>query len=168
MKDIKSVQRIACKLLNCGKNKLWMDPSEKEKIIAATNAENIKQLIADKVILQRPDKHNSRARARKLAEGREKGRHMGLGSRRGTKNARCPTRDVWIKNIRTMRKALKDMKLSGELNIEEYRMYRQQAKGLLFKNKNVMVDAIAKRKAEIERMKELEQQAAALNMSKNN
>jgi large subunit ribosomal protein L19e len=168
MRKVASVQRMARRLLSCGRNKLWIDPNEKERVAAVQNYEQVKQLVEDNIILKRQDKFNSRAHARKLVEGRAKGRRMGLGKRKGTKEARLSSKTIWMKNIRSMRTALKDLKKKGELAGEEYRMYYVQAKGNLFKNKNVMVDAIMKKKAEVARLRELGLQAEALKMSKSN
>lgn len=157
---------MASRILKCGVNKLWFDPNEHEKILSAVSIQQVKDLIAEDLILKKDDKVNSRAHARKRAEAKNKGRHMGLGSRKGTKNARLPQKDIWIKTIRSMRATLKEMKNKGELTSEEYHMYRQQAKGNMFKlNKNTMVDHIAKKKQEALRLAELEKQAAALKVT---
>ncbi|KAM0680933.1 60S ribosomal protein L19 [Glugoides intestinalis] len=168
MRKIASVQKLARRLLSCGRNKVWIDPNEKERVSAVQNYEHVKQLVADNIIIRKRDKINSRAHARKLAEGRAKGRRMGLGKRKGTKKARLAPKIIWMKNIRSMRTTLKELKKKGEIAGAEYRMYYVQAKGNLFKNKNIMVDAIMKKKAEVARLKELGLQAEALSMSRSN
>lgn len=168
MARVPTIRRLASKIFNTGLNKVWLDPNEKEKISAAQTRAQVKALIEENLIIQKPDIHNSRAKARARVIAKKKGRHMGLGKRKGTKNARFAQRDIWIKNIRSMRATLKSMKNAGELVGEEYRHYKQQAKGNLFKNKNVMVDVILRKKAEAERLKELEQQAAALKINQSN
>lgn len=164
MARVATIRRLASKIFNTGLNKVWLDPNEKEKIGAAQTRSQVKALIDENLIIMKPDAHNSRAKARERVVAKKKGRHMGLGKRKGTKDARLSGRTIWIKNIRSMRAVLKEMKLKGELVGEEYRHYKQQAKGNLFKNKNVMVDIILKKKAEAERLKELEKQAMALKM----
>jgi large subunit ribosomal protein L19e len=166
MRKVASIQRMARKVLRCGRNKLWIDPNEKEKVAAVQNYEQVRQLIDDNIIIRRRDKVNSKAHARELAEGRAKGRRMGLGKRKGTKAARLAPKVIWMKNIRSMRKTLKELKVKGELSGEDYGQYYVQAKGNLFKNKNVMLDAISKKKSEVARMKELAMQAEALKMGK--
>jgi large subunit ribosomal protein L19e len=47
-------------------------------------------LIKDGLIIKKPVAVHSRARARKNAEARRKGRHCGFGKRKGTANARTP------------------------------------------------------------------------------
>lgn len=167
MARVATIRRLASKIFKTGLNKVWLDPNEKEKVSVAQTREQVKALIDENLIIQKPDSHNSRAKARAREIAKKKGRHMGLGSRNGTKNARMPERTIHMKKIRTMRAVLKEMKLKGTLVGDEYRKYRQQAKGNLFKNRNVMVDVILKKKAEQERIRELESQAAALKMTKN-
>lgn len=167
MARVETIRRLAKKVLKCGLHKVWLDPNEKEKISAAQSREQVKSLIEENLIIKRPDNFNSRGRARARQAAKAKGRHMGLGKRFGTKNARCSSRTLWIKKIRAMRTVLKEMKERGELAGAEYRQYKMQAKGNLFKNKNVMVDAILKKKAEVERLKELKEQAMALGVGNN-
>ena len=167
MRKLASIKRIARNVLNCGKHKLWFDPNEYENIMEADTVQKVRELIEEEAIVKKDDKYNSRAGARARAIAKKKGRHMGLGSRKGTKNARLPKKTIWIKTLRSMRATLKEMKVKGELNSEEYHMYRQQAKGNMFKlNKNTMISHINKKKQEELRMAEIERQAAALKMSK--
>lgn len=54
------------------------------------SGQNIRKLIKDGLIIKKPVAVHSRARARKNAEARRKGRHCGFGKRKGTANARTP------------------------------------------------------------------------------
>ena len=169
MRKLASVQRMAKKVLRCGQSKLWFDPNEYESVLAADSIEKVKNLIEDGTIIKKNDKVNSRANARDRKEAKSKGRHMGNGSRKGTKNARLPKKTIWIKTLRSMRSILRDMKNKGELTSEEYQKYRRQAKGNMFKlNKNTMIEHINRKKQEAIRLAELELQAAALKMGQNN
>lgn len=60
--------------------------------------QNIRKLIKDGLIIKKPVAVHSRARARKNAEARRKGRHCGFGKRKGTANARTPQK-VCLQNI---------------------------------------------------------------------
>merc|ERR1712078_669462 len=53
-------------------------------------------------IIRKPVKVHSRARTRKHAEARRKGRYMGYGKRKGTANARMPTKVLWIRRMRVL------------------------------------------------------------------
>lgn len=126
----------------------------------------VRRLIKDGVILRKPHTVHSRWRANKRAEARKKGRHMGIGKRKGTKNARMPEKLVWIRKIRSQRASLKEMKLSGQITPEEFRQYYMQAKGNMFKSLKTMVDHIEKKRVEKTRIQELAAQAASLKMNK--
>lgn len=52
--------------------------------------QNIRKLVSDGLIIRKPVAVHSRARTRKNAEARRKGRHSGFGKRKGTANARMP------------------------------------------------------------------------------
>ncbi|KAG5860100.1 ribosomal protein L19 [Encephalitozoon hellem] len=165
MSNEKRIRRLASGILNCGKNKLWLDNNEIERLNSATSREQVRQLIKDNVIIMKQDKHTSRGRFRKRLEAKKKGRHMGPGKRFGTANARMPKKELWMKKIRAMRKMLKEMRASGEITKEDFRTFYMQAKGHLFKHRFHMRDCIVKRKAEEQRARELAEQAEALNLS---
>ncbi len=52
--------------------------------------QNIRKLIKDGLIIRKPVAVHSRARVRRNAIARRKGRHTGTGKRKGTANARMP------------------------------------------------------------------------------
>ena len=69
--------------------------------------QNIRRLVKDGLIIKKPVAVHSRARVRKNAEARRKGRHMGTGKRKGTANARMPEKVIWIRRMRVLRRMLK-------------------------------------------------------------
>lgn len=152
--------------MKCGKNKVWFDPNENARFKSTSSRLQVRNLIKDGIILKKPHAIHSRWRANKLAEAKAKGRHMGIGKRRGTKNARMPTKTLWINRIRTLRSILKEMKEGGHVTREEYDTYYMQAKGNAFKSKKVMIDYIEKKRIEKLRIKELAEQAAALKLKR--
>ncbi len=54
--------------------------------------QSVRKLIKDGLIIKKPVAVHSRFRTRKNNEARRKGRHMGHGKRKGTANARMPTK----------------------------------------------------------------------------
>lgn len=56
--------------------------------------QNVRKLINDGLIIRKPVAVHSRARTRKNAEARRKGRHRGYGKRKGTANARMPEKVI--------------------------------------------------------------------------
>ena len=67
-------------------NQIWFDLY----IITIIIGQNIRKLVSDGLIIRKPVAVHSRARTRKNAEARRKGRHSGYGKRKGTANARMP------------------------------------------------------------------------------
>jgi hypothetical protein len=58
----------------------------------ANSRQNIRKLVKDGFVIRKPQKIHSRARARRALEAKRKGRHSGYGKRRGTREARLPTK----------------------------------------------------------------------------
>lgn len=52
----------------------------------------MRKLIKDGLVIKKPQTVHSRARALRHLEARRKGRHTGLGKRKGTANARMPVK----------------------------------------------------------------------------
>jgi len=71
------------------------------------SGQNIRKLIKNGLIIRKPVAVHSRARVRKNALARRKGRHTGTGKRKGTANARMPQKVVWIRRMRVLRRLLK-------------------------------------------------------------
>jgi len=57
----------------------------------------IRKLIRDGLVMKRSTTIHSRARARRHNEAKRKGRHCGHGKRRGAKDARMPTKLLWVR-----------------------------------------------------------------------
>ncbi|KAK9136808.1 hypothetical protein Sjap_007402 [Stephania japonica] len=106
MVSLKLQKRLAASVLNCGKGKVWLDPNEANEISMATSRQNIHKLVKDGFIIRKPTKIHSRSRARKMKEAKRKGRHSGHGKRKGTREARLPTKILWMRRMRVLRHLL--------------------------------------------------------------
>jgi len=159
--SLKLQKRLSASILKCGKGKVWMDPNEINEIAMANSRKNVRKLIKDGFILKKPPIMHSRARARRNAESKAKGRGSGPGKRRGTRNARTPSKLVWIRRIRVLRRLLIKYRAQKKIDRHMYHELYLKAKGNVFKSKRVLQEYIFKTKAEKVRVKNIENQLNA-------
>ncbi|CAK0792854.1 unnamed protein product, partial [Prorocentrum cordatum] len=105
--SLKLQKRLAASVKKCGKGRIWLDPNEASEISMANSRFNIRKLIKDGLIIRKAVKMHSRSRVRKNLEAKRKGRHMGIGKRRGTKEARMPSKVLWMRRQRVLRRLLR-------------------------------------------------------------
>merc|ERR1719273_2604562 len=106
-------------------------------------------------------KMHSRSRVEKNLEAKRKGRHMGVGKRRGTREARMPTKVLWMRRQRVLRRLLQKYRQTKKIDKHLYHHFYRHAKGNTYKNKRVLVEAIHKQKAERLKAKALQEQSEA-------
>merc|ERR1712160_127376 len=137
---------------------IWIDPNEANEVSMANSRFNIRKLIKDGLINRKPEKMHSRSRVRKNLDAKRKGRHTGTGKRRGTKEARMPTKVLWMRRQRVLRRLLKKYREAKKIDRHQYHKFYNRAKGNVYKNKRVLVEFIHRDKLEYSKKKALQEQ----------
>ena len=161
MVTLRLQKRLAASVLKCGKRRVWMDPNEIQEISLANSRQNVRKLVKDGFIVKTPEAIHSRSRARLHKESVQKGRHSGMGKRKGTREARMPEKILWMRRQRVLRRLLRKYRASKKIDKTLYHNFYVESKGNMFKNKTVLAESIFKAKATAEREKNLKDQQEA-------
>ncbi len=129
MTDLSAQKRLAADVLDCGKNKIWLDPGRQADISEAITREDIRELVDEGVIRAEASKGNSRGRARERQKKRAYGHQKGPGSRKGKAGAREDTKENWQSSIRAQRAHLRELRDDGEIDRSTYRDLYDKAGG---------------------------------------
>ena len=132
---LKIQKRLAAQILKCSEKRIVFDTEKLEEIKEAITKADIKSLIANKIIKEKPVKSTSRSRARKIIIQKRKGRRKGAGKRKGKVTSRVSKKDAWKAKIRTQRKLLKQLREKGIIDKKDYQMLYRKSKGGFFRNR---------------------------------
>ena len=131
---MKTQKRLAAQIMKCGVNRVRVN-LEDEEVTAAITREDVRQAIARGAIYKLPVKGTSKVRTRKKKRARRQGRSRGHGNRKGTKTARTPKKKRWMKQVRAIRRKLRDLRGSGEIDKKTYRRHYRNANAGLYRSK---------------------------------
>ena len=133
--DLKIQKRITASLFDVGKKRVWFNPENLTEIKEAITKRDIKNLVKSGAIIIKQEKNISRYRIRKRLLQKKKGRMRGIGSRKGTVNARFSTKKAWMIRIRNQKMFLRDLRDNNKILKKDYRMLYRKAKGGFFRSR---------------------------------
>lgn len=136
MTDLRNQRRMAASILKCGRNRVWMDSDRTDEIAKAVTRADVKILINGGAIKSKQIQGISRGRKKLNQKQKDKGRRKGHGSRKGTKYARLPRKERWMRTIRPIRTYLRQLRDDKSIERSIYRKYYRKAKGGEFRSKH--------------------------------
>ena len=128
-------KRLAARVFKGSKDRVWFDQSHLNDIKDAITKEDIRSLIAQGIIREKPKNITSRFRARKLQTKKSKGLRRGHGSRKGRFTARLPRKSTWITRIRVQRKFIRELFDQQIISKQTYKDFYRKAKGGFFRSR---------------------------------
>jgi len=134
MADLKSQKRMASEVMDVGKDRVWIDPEQMDRVDEAITRQDIRNLIESGAIQKKDKKGTSKGRSRENKKQKKKGQRKGHGSRKGKKGARKSSKDEWMEKIRAIRSRLKEMRDEDEITQDQYRKLYDMSKGGFFRD----------------------------------
>ena len=142
--EARKAKELAARILKVGVGRIFVDPTNLAKVSEAMTKDDVRTLIAERIIKKRASSEQSRAHARLLAAKKQKGRRRGKGKRSGTKKVRTDQRKTWIGRVRSQRRTLRELAEKNPAAVKEkgYGDIYRKIKGNYFKGKKYLVEYV--------------------------
>ena len=85
MMDLHKLRRLAVDVLDMGKERIWFDPEQRDRIREAMTKDDVRALVQDGAIKKKPATGQSSFRTKKLKAQKKKSREKSKVSDRGSK-----------------------------------------------------------------------------------
>ena len=121
--SLKSQKRMVAGLLKVGMSRVWIDPEQIDKVETAITKNELRKLIHEGIIQSKPKMGISRDRSKK--------KRKGPGSRKGPSISK---KRIWIRKIRALRKALRELVGKRLITKATYRKLSAMTKGGTFRS----------------------------------
>lgn len=146
--DLRKAKELSAKILKIGVTKVYLDPKQSKRIEEAMTKDDLRGLIAERIISKRRLNLQSKGRSRVMAAKRKKGRKRGVGKRKGTQKSRTEGKAGWMKRVRAQRAMLKELRKTNPKAVEtaNYGDVYRKIKGGFFKGKNYLKQYIEEAK----------------------
>ncbi|MBW2973271.1 50S ribosomal protein L19e [Candidatus Woesearchaeota archaeon] len=131
---MKLQKRLASEILKCSPKRVQFKPDKTADVKEAITKADVRVLIKQGIIKEKPVKGIARTRARKIKLQKRKGRQRGSGSRKGKFTARAKPKMVWMRTVRAQRKFLKELKDKGLLAPGSFWELYKKSKGGFFRS----------------------------------
>ena len=142
--NMKSAFRIVSRKLGVGTSRIKVEPSALKRIKEAITGTDLDALIKDGVFSVK-GKGQSKGRARILKAKKKAGRRKGIGTKRGTRNARMKLHELWIQKVRSQRKYILELLKSNKIKKDQYRKLYNLVKGGAFRSKSHIDSYLSKK-----------------------
>lgn len=140
----KKAKQLAAVILKVGLGRIYVDPEKIAKVSEAMTKDDVRTLIAERVVKKRPEVSQSRGRAKATQAARAKGRNRGKGNRSATRKVRSEQKSRWMNRVRSQRRTLRELKTSNPTEVEKlnYSKVYKRIKGGYFRGKRHLVEYV--------------------------